>query len=962
MHDHQRIVDDLRAALYAYTPAMVEQLRALVEVYGEALREVNARLQRCGELLRQGLRSEAIQLAEIQPRVLDLVAGLDFPEREPMGQFLAERGISAPPALLIDVAAELNEAYAIEEPLRVLLDRHRRLALSRASLSDRIGVLRTIAKTDSNNVVWQEDLQTYELERVKQIEREIGVALQEADTATLTALEDELETETWIERPPAALVRQAREARARHTRIRAREELDELEPQLNDAFAAFDVARGRELRSRWERAVAQAEVSTTDATVERAGPALAWLSDQDEQERRAGDFAAAVANLESALDKDTPAVELERLYHTAARFGDDIPAVTERRLNDRLQSAELGGARRARLITSVVIASILVVGAGVGWTIWWFTLTAEINARRATLAQLLDQGKHEAASQYLAELENDSPRVATSDEIQALRAKLSGLLAADKERGELFRQNLAAVGAPEQADHAALSRARKLAKTGSEKAQLLEVETAVNRAAAAAQRLRDEKFTEQLSVLTAQLVAFEQASKNGSATQQNRIRELQSTFRAAQSNAAAASTSLREQFALLSDRLTTLENELARRVKEAELIASAAEAIGDRDAYYRRLNEFIEQFPQSARAADFRRVVDEAAMWEAIDSWNALADTFSGDLDSFRPEKAAQAISQINAVLEKHGTSPAVENYRQRLAFLEAIGKRLKDGERIEKALFALFNNMLVADLWMVELKDGKRYYTRQEPKLSGAVPTIKYLASLDNTEKTVAVKPINVAYVGPAPQRKLGDAVRARLRTLADETWDRNFYGIVLDIIRDDRTDALLRLQLLERVIEVACEGSHLLAESFKSYRSEMANAGINLFSNWLDPADAEANRNRDKAEQLITDLRNNNEPARRIAELRRSLAVGEAAKHQWVGLLLRDAEGTWTVAAPRPPSEAGKVYLIVQSVKDGPIAIKEIGTAEKGRFVVGEVLRGLAVEGRPVFVAVASDSLSTP
>jgi hypothetical protein len=175
--------------------------------------------------------------------------------------------------------------------------------------------------------------------------------------------------------------------------------------------------------------------------------------------------------------------------------------VLERRLNDRLQSAELGRTRRARLITSVVIASILVFGAGVGWTIWWFTLTAEINARRATLSNMLDEGKYDAASQYLTALENDSPRVAASDAIQALGAKLSALLSTDKGRAELFYQNLAAIGSPDQADYAALARARKLAKTGGEKAQLLEIETAVKRAAAAAQQIRDEAFGKQLSAI-----------------------------------------------------------------------------------------------------------------------------------------------------------------------------------------------------------------------------------------------------------------------------------------------------------------------------------------------------------------------------------------------------------------------------------------------------------------------------
>jgi hypothetical protein len=187
----------------------------------------------------------------------------------------------------------------------------------------------------------------------------------------------------------------------------------------------------------------------------------------------------------------------------------------------------------------------------------------------------------------------------------------------------------------------------------------------------------------------------------------------------------------------------------------------------------------------------------------------------------------------------------------------------------------------------------------------------------------------------------------------LTDENWDPQFYQIIQLIIRDQRTDALLRLQLLERVIEVACEGSHLLAESFKSYRVAMSSAGVNLFSNWLDPNDNEARRNREKAQQLLTDLAGDSQPAKRIAELRQSLQTPFATEHRWVAVLIRGEQGKWTARAPEAPPQAGKLFLIVQSVKDGPIAIREMGVIEKGQFVVSGLASELAVEGRPVFIA---------
>src|SRR5258708_3350990 len=81
MPDHYQIVDQVRALAQATNQASRTGLDGWAAAYAQACAEVNERLQRCQRLLQQGLRSEAIQLAEIEPRLLDSVAVLDFPER-----------------------------------------------------------------------------------------------------------------------------------------------------------------------------------------------------------------------------------------------------------------------------------------------------------------------------------------------------------------------------------------------------------------------------------------------------------------------------------------------------------------------------------------------------------------------------------------------------------------------------------------------------------------------------------------------------------------------------------------------------------------------------------------------------------------------------------------------------------------------------------------------------------------
>ena len=115
-------------------------------------------------------------------------------------------GIVSPPPVLLDVAAELNEAYSVEQPLAALLQRHRLLAMARSPLWLRIATLRRLAELDGNNPVWAEDLHTFEQERLKQLQQEAAAAIAADDSVALSELCQELHNTGWQELPPESLV------------------------------------------------------------------------------------------------------------------------------------------------------------------------------------------------------------------------------------------------------------------------------------------------------------------------------------------------------------------------------------------------------------------------------------------------------------------------------------------------------------------------------------------------------------------------------------------------------------------------------------------------------------------------------------------------------------------------------------------------------------------------------------
>ena len=73
---------------------------------------------RCQWLLQQGLRSESIQLAESEPKLLEAVAALDFPERVEWDDLVQMHELTSAPRLPIEPARLLNEAYAEQDPAK----------------------------------------------------------------------------------------------------------------------------------------------------------------------------------------------------------------------------------------------------------------------------------------------------------------------------------------------------------------------------------------------------------------------------------------------------------------------------------------------------------------------------------------------------------------------------------------------------------------------------------------------------------------------------------------------------------------------------------------------------------------------------------------------------------------------------------------------------------------------------
>lgn len=153
----QALVLRLQGALAQPTSLTEDQVRTLAQTYAAACAQVASRLTTCVLYLRQGFRSEALRLADLEPNLLDQVNALNFPQRAAWVQMAAKGGITTS-ELAFPLAVELNEAYDGFEAHRELISEFRLLNILRRPVSERATVLKRLQVAEPGRKVWDENL------------------------------------------------------------------------------------------------------------------------------------------------------------------------------------------------------------------------------------------------------------------------------------------------------------------------------------------------------------------------------------------------------------------------------------------------------------------------------------------------------------------------------------------------------------------------------------------------------------------------------------------------------------------------------------------------------------------------------------------------------------------------------------------------------------------------------------
>jgi hypothetical protein len=356
------LVDELRTFINSADHTNSPRFADLAWQYAEAVRGANGRLQRCSELLQNGHRTAAIQIADSQPELLQLASTLHFPEIAAWQECAANYSWERAPAIKIELAAVLNDAYAMERQLQPLLKQHRRLALTKAPVADRLVVLREIAQTDRTSPYWQDDIALFEAERARELIQLADSALRSQDYGELDRFLTEHKQEIWCTPAPEPLVVLQRKA---VSVFHVQRTLPQLAGEIANHLARQNVDGTLQVLGQWESVCddiwqVRPEWEPPAEMQHMLRPALA-LRQTIEQRQRISAFHADLQELHVAIDSEAGAEEIDLLVAKVESHGLSIPPQTRKVLAEHRQAKSTAGALNTAMIVSVLLALVVLV-------------------------------------------------------------------------------------------------------------------------------------------------------------------------------------------------------------------------------------------------------------------------------------------------------------------------------------------------------------------------------------------------------------------------------------------------------------------------------------------------------------------------------------------------------------------------------------------------------------------------
>ncbi|MFM7055994.1 MAG: hypothetical protein ACKO2P_03625 [Planctomycetota bacterium] len=983
VHEIRTLLRSIESVLLRPTAASEAELMGLAEQHEAIVSDVSARLEQVEQLLQKGLRTEAIELAERDPNLNDLLTLLDFPELIAWNELLQQKGIQPVQGISVEAAAELNDAYHAAGSIERLLQHYRTVSLLRAPLNRRIAVLRQLAAKDPANAIWQVDLKLFEQHRLRELRQEIDKAASAGDLQALAACDAEVAGGSWTTEVPATLREHARTTHESLRRRQAREELTTISHQLSDAYSAFDRGQAERLEKRLLALQAILSIAPGHALLEIAAPALIWLSDERRKEQAEQTHFAAVRELESQLDGRTTLQNLERLYHQATCAGYLLPPALQSRLVERRDQLTRDLHWKRSLAATAVIITLLLLAGGIGWMIQISNTNRTIARHAEQLGQLLataaTSGELAPTEAYLQDLRSSSPEILLAPQLRARVSEFESLLSSERGRQQRLQQLGQSItdvvnGQPDlqqlTAAESTADELRRLTRSESERAEHTRLLRLISTRRTAIQTTLDDAFSSDLKRLSDQVAQISA----------DNLAEFDSTI--------SALTALNSR-PDISQNLKALSNTLLQKVQgdrrlAADALKTAADlqritdAVGRVQTYEQALEQFIRNDPGRARSAAFRKLLqDELSVWQAAELWKPLRQSLlQADLRRLAGVEAGQLLQRCQDYQKQFGPQGDDLLQSQLLRAVKKIAARdAVAGRSFRDRVLAIFSSPLIGRTWLVETQGRGNYFCSRPPQVNGtSTVTVEYYISTSGTQtKTTSLRYTDVPAAAIkttadewlSPQSRLLTTVEQKLPAWQQLSFEAGAAACIREILAAETVDPILRFFLLEDALRMATDGSEFFQQRCKAVQDQLAAAQVSRLVNYAAPDDTRAETVRFTAKRELE--RSSDALAAAVESAEADVALPATAglppELYWVGWLHRNPSGEWVVslrASQNPAAQRGGRLLIFPRAAAQQPRTVVLGQLEPKTSVAKtvEVPPELVQEGRPVFLELSAES----
>jgi hypothetical protein len=1001
MADHQRVIEFLRdvrqGAGSGGLQTVNEEIAHMAGEYAALCVQANDRLRQCSGFLQQGLRTEAIHLAEQPPNLLDLISQLDLPDPQAWAEFCQNNGYPVPPALQLERAAQLNEAYAQDQPLEHLLSRHRLLALSRAPVRQRLDAMRKIAEMDPGNANWEKDIRTFEQARLKELPATFYEAVKNQDHGAIASLMDELNRQAWLEEPPVELAKAVADAYGRVQRLSVEADLRKLVEPLREAFAARSLHECQALVQRWKNTMASGGVtSVSTELMDEIKPVVAFVNEQTKRDEYVKRFNESCKVFTKLLAADAPDSQLEAGYAKLKEFKEEIPEdLTVRYMNKR--QGRRKDADRSHKVRLATIAGVFVVILAIGLIV---VLLVSRGSKADEWARAIHNavGMHsqEGLKQAQARIDElqktnpgmlQEPKVAAAvSDYQALEAKYAGDVDTLKsEQLKLGASGKSAAGVLAKQD-ASMDEIRAAAGT---------LDGTINEAGVMAHDLAwaDGEVNVTASLAGAQAIR-KTMEERVAGVAQNETRKIAAELEAIPANTSTpdAATQALNKLSGLADRVngvanmpllddatkgevTQLAGRIAKRRQDAEAASGMADELQNVRTHTSSVEEikgaleaFTKRFPSDSRSADFTAALDHISAAQAMDAWNQVVSGFKGGLAPSSLMDAQKRQDTVTAFLTAHPDFPKFAEGTQYAEYLHRGTDAMAEKGTWATAFQDFIGGPIYSELKVMDVSDGRRYYTlgdikRVEHKMNNQVSVS--FESLDlkpdadghidfSKRTTITVDPPLVVSAVPAlaPHAKAVVDIGDSLKLINETNWDTFGIDIADRLIRNEQMDVVVKAILIEVALktEQSVAGSllegvydHVIADFTRQNPDQLL---------WPDPARV-TDGTRKALKAAIEAIPPSSVVKGKLAAAKGAMFKSLSMDLIGTGILLKDDSGSWTVQSHGSPAAGSAVWTIVGAkAPDTGTHLVMVGSGVGDKFTLDDASLRNVPQGSIVYI----------